>query len=522
MINPANMRYIIYGRKSTDDKNRQVRSIPDQLAEMRAVANHCQAQIVDVMSESQTAKEPGRPVFNDMLRRIEAGEADGIMAWHPDRLARNWIDGGRILDLIDRGIIKDLKFATCYFEPTASGKMNLANQFCQSKYYVDNLSDNVKRTFNRMIAEGLWPEKAPIGYRNAGKGKVLTTDQARAQFIIKMYELYVSGSYGFAQIRDLVTHIGLRTDKGNPISISKVQFILRNPFYHGIMRWKGGLHPGKHPTLVTKDLFDRVQIAMQRRGRPRHHKKLKNYLYRALFACQCGCTITTETQKGHNYLRCTRKKTLCRQPFVREEQVSEQIAQAVGRLTLLPNTADWLIAELEREQREHLTSFEAEIDRIRSEIARKLNHISRLIDGYTRGDLTGDEFRDAKSKIVQEKKVLEEKAVLMEKNRTGWLEPAIRFVKASKQANIWLDERNLTKQRDFFRKAGSNRKITNKLVTWEPTGAWKTLVNAGRLAHHPGAASCDAAPDSGEPDQHVSKLEDLDSNAMFFRKRHAF
>ena len=44
-----------------------------------------------------TAKEPGRPIFNDMLRLVERGEADALLAWHPDRLARNSVDGGRII-----------------------------------------------------------------------------------------------------------------------------------------------------------------------------------------------------------------------------------------------------------------------------------------------------------------------------------------------------------------------------------------------------------------------------------------
>ncbi len=53
--------------------------------------------VLEILTESRTAKEPGRPVFNDLLRRIENGEAAGILSWHPDRLARNSVDGGKII-----------------------------------------------------------------------------------------------------------------------------------------------------------------------------------------------------------------------------------------------------------------------------------------------------------------------------------------------------------------------------------------------------------------------------------------
>src|SRR3989344_5374580 len=69
-----------------------------------------------------TAKIPGRPVFNEMMERMEKGEASGILAWHPDRLARNSVDGGKIIYLVDTGVISEMKFPTFWFDPTPQGK----------------------------------------------------------------------------------------------------------------------------------------------------------------------------------------------------------------------------------------------------------------------------------------------------------------------------------------------------------------------------------------------------------------
>jgi len=110
-------KFFIYARKSTDSEDRQVRSIADQIAELKELANKENLEIVDIIVEKQTAKKPGRPMFADMLKRMEAGEATGILAWHPDRLARNSVDGGQIIYLVDIGVIKELKFPTFWLIP---------------------------------------------------------------------------------------------------------------------------------------------------------------------------------------------------------------------------------------------------------------------------------------------------------------------------------------------------------------------------------------------------------------------
>jgi len=85
------MRYFLYARKSTDEPDRQILSIEAQLAELRDYAQKNGLPIVREFIESKTAKEPGREIFNDMVAGLEQGAAQGIVAWHPDRLARNSI-----------------------------------------------------------------------------------------------------------------------------------------------------------------------------------------------------------------------------------------------------------------------------------------------------------------------------------------------------------------------------------------------------------------------------------------------
>ena len=163
------IKYIAYCRKSTDEKDKQVLSIEAQIAELKEFAKRENLFISEFITEAKTAKIPGREQFALALKKIEKGEANGILSWHPDRLARNSIDGGKIIYLLDTGKLLDLKFPSFWFESTPQGKFMLSIAFGQSKYYVDNLSENVKRGNRQKLRNGVWPSKAPYGYINNPK-----------------------------------------------------------------------------------------------------------------------------------------------------------------------------------------------------------------------------------------------------------------------------------------------------------------------------------------------------------------
>jgi DNA invertase Pin-like site-specific DNA recombinase len=94
-------KFFLYARKSTDAEDKQVLSIEAQLQELRDYAKQENLDIAQEFVEKQSAKIPGRPIFNKMMGCLEKGDANSILAWHPDRLARNSVDGGKIIYLLD-------------------------------------------------------------------------------------------------------------------------------------------------------------------------------------------------------------------------------------------------------------------------------------------------------------------------------------------------------------------------------------------------------------------------------------
>ena len=177
------MKYFLYVRKSTDEDDRQVLSLEAQLTELREFAKKERLEVAEEFIESKTAKVPGRPIFNKMIEKIELGGPLGILAWHPDRLARNSVDGGKVIYLVDTGKIGSLKLPTFWFDSTPQGKFMLNIAFGQSKYYVDNLSENIKRGIRQKLRRGEMPSLAPVGYLNEPRLRNIVKDPERWQTV---------------------------------------------------------------------------------------------------------------------------------------------------------------------------------------------------------------------------------------------------------------------------------------------------------------------------------------------------
>ena len=261
------MKYFLYARKSTDEVDKQLLSIEAQLEELHEYAARERLEVVREFVEKRTAKEPGRPIFNDMLRRVEKGEADALLAWHPDRLARNSVDGGKIIYLVDTGKLAALKFPSFWFEDTPQGKFMLSIAFGQSKYYVDNLSENVKRGIRQKLRLGWYPGRAPIGYLNEPRLRTIVIDEATAPLVKKLFETYASGETSYRTIADMANRMGLLTCRDNHFRQGWMRGLLSNPFYIGMFRLKGELYEGAHEPLISREMFDRVQRMLNQRSR---------------------------------------------------------------------------------------------------------------------------------------------------------------------------------------------------------------------------------------------------------------
>ena len=481
-------KFFLYARKSTDVEDKQVRSIEDQITELRDFAKQNNLNIIEEFIEKQSAKIPGRPVFNEMIRRIEKGEANGILAWHPDRLARNSVDGGKIIYLLDCEHITALKFPQFWFEPTPQGKFMLNIAFGQSKYYVDSLSENTKRGLRQKVRRGEYPSLAPVGYLNDPRTKSIAVDKKRAPTIRQAFELYAEGNHRLEDVSDFLAQQNIVSKSGKKIHITRATFILSNPFYCGLFRYAGEIHEGKYEPIISKKLFDKVQEVLKQRGRPRHKSKIEPQVFCGLLRCgTCGMMITGEyrvktqkngTQHFYTYYHCTKKRKnfKCPEPCIRQEELDKQISSLLQKFSLPTDWAEKLNARLEKDKSKSAQSVSAFVQEAEEKIKIINIKLQRLLDGYLEQDIEREIYRTEKSKLLSEKKSLEEQMIKLEQKQNDWLEPMENWINyAQNLAKIARDSNLLDKKVAAKEIFGSNLCLASRVLRGESQNQWAAL-----------------------------------------------
>ena len=321
------MKYIIYCRKSSESEDRQEKSIDSQERELLMIAEKQNLTIVKILKESQSAKKVGRPLFNELIQMLSTGKADGVLCWKLDRLSRNPIDTGYVQSLLQDNIIKNIKTFERDYYPKDNilmmvFEMGMANQ------YIRDLSVNVKRGNREKLSRGEWPNHAPFGYLNDKATKTIIIDPIRSKYVPRAFELYLTGSYGFKEISNILHREGLRTRTDKRVLTSHVQRILSSIFYTGLMEREGKYYEGKHQSLISKETFDKAQDVMHNRSRSRPKRLF--FPLRGFLKCEnCGCALTASLKKGHHYYYCTGNRKNCdeHKSYMRENYLYEKVSK---------------------------------------------------------------------------------------------------------------------------------------------------------------------------------------------------
>ena len=485
------MNYFLYCRKSTEDEDRQVLSIESQRREMERMAAACpDVKITTVLEESRSARAPGRPIFEDMLKRIEHGEADGIIAWHPDRLARNSMDGGRLIYLLDKNQLKDLRFASFAFENNPQGKFMLSIIFGYSKYYVDSLSENVKRGMRTKVENGWRNGLAPTGYLNEAATNTIVRDPERFPLVRRMWDLMLTRSYSPKEIQTIANQEwGFRTVKrkrrgGNPLSLGTVYKIFGNPFYAGVIEWNHRVLPGKHEAMVTIDEFDCVQRLLGRPGRPQ--PKRYEFAYTGMIKCgECGLSVTAEEKTNrygsrYRYYHCTRRRRdrVCRQAFVPEPMLDRQIVEFLQAITIPERFYNWCINKLERlaaERRKKTEDKHLSLQNAQAALARETENLTRL----RLKDLVSDE------EYARERERLDRERLRLTQNLTSRQDDGSRFELATdlivfnKHAVSWFCRGDLHIKRLILEFVGSNFSLKDKTLSIDAAKPFRRWADDG-------------------------------------------
>lgn len=348
------LRYVLYARKSSIGEDAQAQSVPDQIKHCKEYAEREGLIIAATIDEDGSAWTPNnRKKFTQILADISARKYDGILSWHPDRLSRNMLESGMLMDMLDSGIIKDLKFPTVQFTNNAAGKLLLNILFAMAKNYTDSQSENVRRG----VSSGFEQGKASAykwGYLRDDITGYYEPDPQNFDLIKRGWQMRLDGItandvVAFWQKNDVhrLTKISRKNKKIRKITITKqiASNIFHDPFYFGILVQKEQEVDLRSITnfqpMIDEDTYNAVQAMGQRRARVLPYtKRATFYPLRALVMCGvCKSDIPMRVGKnrssnGKYYLsyRCDNKECTRSTKSVRAKYVFEPLYEVLDNM----------------------------------------------------------------------------------------------------------------------------------------------------------------------------------------------
>ncbi len=346
----APLKYCLYARKSTESEERQVLSIDSQIKEMLDLATKENMNIVEIKRESHSAKDAGqRPIFNELIEDVSQNKFNCILTWAPDRISRNAGDLGKVVDLMDQGILKEIRTHSQKFTNNPNEKFLLMILGSQAKLENDNRGINVKRGLRTRCEMGLWVGPAPLGYLNQNrmdrKCQVIV-DPLRAPAIKKMFEKVAYEKYSGRKLYHWLKHeLNFYTRGNKPLTLSGIYRILDNPFYYGIFerpKGSGNWYQGKHKPLISQDLFEKAKAQLKRDNIQRESKE---FAFTKLITCGCcGSGISAEdkykklkdgTTAHYIYYGCSRARDrFCKNKYIREEKLVFELLKIIDKVDI--------------------------------------------------------------------------------------------------------------------------------------------------------------------------------------------
>ena len=322
----TDIKYFIYVRKSSEQKERQNLSIPAQIEQIEKRFGHLDYETIQ--DEKSAFKPYNRPGFENMMKRIHAGDRTGIIAWHPDRISRNEMDAAAITYALRTDVIHDLLFVNYNFDNTPEGIWMLQLALSQSQLESAKKGKDVKRGERLKCQMGWRPGVAPLGYENyedhIDKVKKVRIDESQRQIVRRMFDLMLTGLYTPPQILTIANdEWGYRSKNGKKLVKSGIYNLFTRPFYYGEFQFpedSGEWYEGRHEPYITRAEFDTIQRILGREGRPRSQKH--KHSYTGFIRCgECGGFVTQEHKKKvqkngtvhHYYLaHCTKRNKTVR------------------------------------------------------------------------------------------------------------------------------------------------------------------------------------------------------------------
>eukprot|EP01037_Dinobryon_pediforme_P009412 gene9412-9492_t len=419
-------------------------SIPSQVEDDLKVQARERLFVVDTITDSASAKIPfNRPGYSAMIKRIKKGEASGIVVWKIDRLARNHLEWGELMHLLQTGIIQSVWTMHREYRSADSALLISLEASMATQYSVD-LGEVVKRGLNKKVEMGQPPLIARVGYLNTklnehGSNSIVV-DRERWPLMRMAFDKMLTGQYTMLQIVSLLNqehHFRTRPGRnrpGAPLSLSMLHRAFTDPFYSGYFKYKGKLHKGSYKPMITVEEFGNIQWILGRKGKAKPHKH--DFAFTGFIKCGCcGCAVTaskklkkiksTGEYKTYSWYHCTKRKgsAACSdKKYTSEKEMTAMIERELEKIALVPQWKEWLIEAIKEQNEDELLKQKEVVKNTADYEQKLLMELDTLLDLRISNELTEQKYIQKKAEREALLIRVQEKRQRLERNVDNWIE----------------------------------------------------------------------------------------------------
>jgi|GEM_PF-848018 len=341
-----------------------------------------------------------------------------------DRMTRNDKDKIKIQELIDK-YDKTIHF-------TRSNKMYDKNASPDDKFMLDidvavakkmsnDISRKTKMGLTESVEQGIYPHTPPVGYVKINKKVV--KDDFKANLIVQLYDMVISGHYSVNYLSNLIYDMGLSNshngrNKGKKLTETSIRRLIANPFYYGVFVWNGKYYNGTYEPIIAKETWDKANkiLADNLRG----YNKDSDYHFSRLLRCfECNHPITGANtikhknnplkEKKYRYYRCEKQKNHKEKCYIPESYLADKLFLSVIQNVSMPEN----VTDVLKENIELVANNQTNIKRTKKEIIEKdlkdlTEQLSRLYDLQIQGKISNVDMFSRKEKelndLIEKKK----------------------------------------------------------------------------------------------------------------------
>lgn len=519
-------KYIVYKRKSSDSEDKQVLSLDSQNRVLsESISNYSSFNIVNNYSESKSAKAPGRLKFNEMCEKLERKEADYIICWQLNRLARNPVDGGRIIWLVQNYGIKIVTPSKIY---DVNDILLLYVEFAMSNQFINDLRKNTMRGLEDKLRAGISPTLAPVGYYNDTTKKQglrdILEDKERFLLVRKMWDLFLTGNYTPEKIMDIANNQwSFKQRNGRPLSRTKIYEIFSCIFYTGkFYEYSGKVYDnGVQKPMISIDEYEKAQRLLGNRGKIGITKR--TFSFTGFIKCVCGSGITAHERyrkicsKCHLkynaqnndvcpkcqcpapektsyfcYYHCTKKVDKnCKQPYTTLKSLNEQIDNILSLLYVPQEFVDWALGELQKSNKVELDNRNVIEDNIQNGLKQVNAELDNLLKMYISAEnknktlLSTSSYIGKKEELSKEKEKIKELILGCSKKQQDWMETAEKAFDFVLYARKRFETGTKEVKREIASAFGLNLTLNNKLLRYDLKNEFAYIKKASDILKNP-------------------------------------